>query len=74
MLLMISVISCGKTVFFQIEHFHNFFFIILAFLRLVRNHENNVGRYRTPERLALQRHDIQRLFECDIGQLHRNAP
>ncbi len=58
----------------QIKRFYDFFFVILALLRLVRSHENNVGGHRAPERLALQRHDIQRLLQRHVRQLHGNAP
>ena len=58
----------------QIKCFYDLFFVIFALLRLIRNDENDVGSHRAPERLALQRDDIQRLLQRDVGQIHRNAP
>ncbi len=58
----------------QIKCFYDFFLIILALLRLVRHHKNNIGGHRTPECLALQRGDVQRLLERYVGQLDGNSP
>ena len=58
----------------QIKRFYDFFFIVLALLRLVGDHKNNIGGHRTPERLALQRGDVQRLLERHVGQLDGNSP
>src|SRR5260370_42198482 len=40
----------------------------------MRNHEENVLRYRLPERFALERPDLQRLLQGRIVQLRRDAP
>ena len=58
----------------QIKCFYDFFLIILALLRLVGHHKNNIGGHRTPERLALQRGDVQRLLERHVRQLDGNSP
>ncbi len=58
----------------EIERLYDFFFIIAAFLGLVRNYKKRVFRHRLNERLALQRHDLQRLLERDIVEIHIDAP
>ena len=57
----------------HVKRLDHLLFVVTTFLRLVRNHKNNVFRDRLPEYFALQRNDVQRLFQCHIVQFRGDA-
>ena len=50
----------------KIEGAHDLLFVVAALLRLVGNDEDDVLGYRLPDRLALQRDDVQRLLHVTL--------
>ena len=58
----------------QIKSTYDVLFVVTALGWLVGIHENNIFRHRLPNCFALQRHNVQRLLQCDVVQLYRDSP
>ncbi len=54
----------------QIESSYDLLVIVAPFLRLIRQYENDVLGYRLHECLALHRHDVERLLQRHVAEVH----